>query len=210
MNYYITTSIPYVNGEPHIGHALEFVMADVLARSARADGKPVIFSIGTDEHGSKIADKAAELGVTPKEFADKNSQKFRELAKALNISNDRFIRTTDDSHEQRAQLIWKALEKDIYKGKYVGLYCTGCETFVTEATAKENKGVCPDHNKPYEKIEEENYFFKLSAYNEQIKQATQSGTKFFMLLEKAWTISVFLARQKVLPGGYQCLMIRNR
>ncbi len=180
MNYYITTSIPYVNGEPHIGHALEFVMADVLARNARAEGKPVVFSIGTDEHGSKIAEKAAELGVTPKDFADQNSQKFRELAKLLNISNDRFIRTTDASHEQRAQLIWKALEKDIYKGKYVGLYCTGCETFVTEATAKENKGVCPNHNKPYEKIEEENYFFKLSSYTEQIQSAIESG-KFQIL-----------------------------
>ncbi len=163
MNYYVTTSIPYVNGDPHIGHALEFVMADVVARNARAQNKPVIFSIGTDEHGSKVADKAKEAGLTPKEFADQNSQKFRGLALALNISNDRFIRTTDPSHEERAQLIWKALEKYIYKGKYVGLYCKGCEAFVTEATAKENNGVCPDHNTPYEKIEEENYFFKLSA-----------------------------------------------
>lgn len=176
MNYFITTSIPYVNGEPHLGHAFEFVMADVLARTARAQGKPVIFSTGTDEHGGKIADKAKELGKTPKEFTDEMSENFRALAKTLNISNDRFIRTTDKGHEQRAQLIWKALEKDIYKSKYTGLYCTGCEAFVTEAVAKENKGTCPHHNKPYEKIEEENYFFKLSKYAPQIEKAITDGS----------------------------------
>lgn len=176
MNYFITTSIPYVNGEPHLGHAFEFVMADVLARAARAQGKPVIFSTGTDEHGGKIAEKAKELGTSPKEFTDKMSENFRTLAKTLNISNDRFIRTTDNGHEQRAQLIWKALEKDIYKHKYSGLYCTGCESFVTEAVAKENKGTCPHHNKPYEKIEEENYFFKLSKYAPQIEKAITDGS----------------------------------
>src|SRR5688500_1926306 len=116
MNYFIATSIPYVNGEPHIGHALEWVQADVLARSARAQKKPVIFSTGTDEHGTKSAAKAAELKMDPKTYVDGISQKFRDFAKLLNISNDRFIRTTDAGHEQRAQLIWKALEKDIYKG----------------------------------------------------------------------------------------------
>jgi methionyl-tRNA synthetase len=176
MNYYITTSIPYVNGEPHIGHALEFIMADVLARNARAQGKPVIFSTGTDEHGGKIAEKAAEAKLTPKQFTDKMSQNFRELAKALNVSNDRFIRTTDSGHEQRAQLIWKALEKDIYKGSYSGLYCTGCESFVTEAQAKEFGGVCPHHNKKYETIEEENYFFKLSKYSPQIQKTIEEGS----------------------------------
>jgi methionyl-tRNA synthetase len=176
MNYYVTTSIPYVNGDPHIGHALEFVMADVLARAARKQGKPVIFSSGSDEHGSKIAERAAELKITPEALADKQSQKFRDLAKLLNISNDRFIRTTDKGHEQRAQIIWKQLEKDIYKSKYIGLYCTGCESFVTEAVAKANKNICPNHNKPYERIEEENYFFKLSNYSDQIRAAIQAGT----------------------------------
>lgn len=175
MNYYITTSIPYVNGEPHIGHALEFVMADALARAARKLGKPVIFSTGTDEHGSKVAEKAAELKLAPEVFAGKISQEFRALQKLLNISNDRFIRTTDPGHVQRAQIIWKNLAKDIYKGKYVGLYCTGCEAFVTEAVAKEHKGICPHHNKPYESIEEENYFFKLSKYAPQIQNAIETG-----------------------------------
>lgn len=176
MNYYVTTSIPYVNGDPHIGFGMELVMADVLARAARKQGKPVIFSSGSDEHGTKVAEKAHGLKLTPEAFAEKQSQKFRDLAKLLNISNDRFIRTTDAGHEQRAQIIWKQLEKDIYKSKYIGLYCKGCEEFVTEAVAKANKNICPHHNKPYERIEEENYFFKLSNYSDQIRAAIQAGT----------------------------------
>lgn len=176
MNYFITTSIPYVNGDPHIGHALEFIMADVLARASRKQGKPTIFSSGSDEHGSKIAEKATELKLTPKALADQQSQKFRDLASLLNVSFDRFIRTTDSGHEQRAQIIWKQLEKDIYKSKYIGLYCTGCESFVTEAVAKANNNVCPHHKKAYERIEEENYFFKLSAYSDQIRASIQAGT----------------------------------
>src|SRR5690606_14945527 len=176
MNYYITTSIPYVNAEPHIGFALELIMADVLARNARARGHKVIFSTGTDEHGGKIAEKAEASNQTPKQLADTISQQFRDLAKSLNVSNDRFIRPPDLGHEQRAQLIWQALEKDLYKGNYSGLYCTGCEAFVTEAVAKENNGICPIHNKPYETIEEENYFFRLSAYADKIKQAITDGS----------------------------------
>ncbi len=145
-------------------------MADVLARAARQQGKPVIFSTGTDEHGTKIADKAAELKLTPKELVDQKSQAFRDLAKLLNASNDRFIRTTDEAHEKRAQIIWQKLAKYIYKGKYVGLYCTGCEEFVTEEVAKVNKGICPHHEKPYEKLEEENYFFKLSEFGPKVKE----------------------------------------
>lgn len=175
MNYYVTTSIPYVNGEPHLGHAMEFIMADVLARAARADGKPVLFSTGTDEHGGKIAERAEQSGLKPKELADQMSQKFRDLAEKLEISADRFIRTTDAAHEQRAQLIWKALKDDIYKSSYVGWYCTGDEEFFTETVVKEHGGICPDHNRPYEKIEEENYFFKLSNYGEEIKKAIESG-----------------------------------
>lgn len=192
MNYYVTTSIPYVNGEPHIGHALEFIMADVLARAAREQGTPTIFSTGTDEHGSKVAEKAAELKMEPKVYADKISQEFRDLAKLLNVSNDRFIRTTDKGHEQRAQIIWKNISQDIYKGKYVGLYCTGCEAFVSEAVAKENKNVCPHHNKPYEKLQEENYFFKLSKYAPELLKAIETGTfKIFPETRKNEILQVF-------------------
>lgn len=170
-HFYVATAIPYVNGEPHVGHTLDVLTADVLARYARAQGKQVLFSTGTDEHGLKIAEKAIEVGKEPKAFADEQSESFRSLLPLLNISNDRFIRTTDKGHEQRAALIWKALEKDIYKGKYVGLYCTGCEEYVSEKIAKANNGVCPEHNRKYEKLEEENYFFALSKYADQIKAA---------------------------------------
>lgn len=176
MNYYVTTSIPYVNGDPHIGFGMELVQADVLARAARQRGDKVVFCTGSDEHGGKIAEKAAEAKVTPLEFATQMSQKFRDLGKLLNISNDRFIRTTDKGHEQRAQLIWQNLKDDIYKGTYVGWYCTGDEAFFTESVVKENNGVCPNHNRPYEKIEEENYFFKLSKYAPQIEKAITDGS----------------------------------
>jgi methionyl-tRNA synthetase len=173
--YYVTTSIPYVNAEPHIGFAMELLYADVLARRAAQLGDEVIFSTGTDEHGGKIAEKAKEEGITPQEFTDRISQGFRGLSQLLNVSNNRFIRTTDDGHEQRAQLIWKALKKDIYKSKYVGWYCTGDEAFFTETEVKANNGVCPNHNRPYEKIEEENYFFKLSNYGKKIAEAIDKG-----------------------------------
>lgn len=171
MNYFITTSIPYANGEPHLGHAMEFIYADVLARTARLQKTPVIYATGTDEHGSKIAEKAAELGLTPKQLVDQNSAKFRELQKALNISNDRFIRTTDEGHMQRAQIIWNNLKEDIYKGSYEGWYCTGCETFAPDATVKAHNGICPDHNRPYERLKEENYFFRLTKYADKIREA---------------------------------------
>src|SRR5580704_9415964 len=119
-DYYVTTSIPYVNADPHIGFAMELLYGDVLARWARQRGDDVIFCTGTDEHGGKIAEKAAELKVSPKDYADQISQRFQDLTKLINASNDRFIRTTDPGHEQRAQLAWKALKKDIYKGKYTG------------------------------------------------------------------------------------------
>lgn len=167
-HYYVTTSIPYINGDPHIGHTFELIAADVLARTARKKGNHVILSTGTDEHGGKVEQKALELGKPVKVYADEMSARWRELGPLVNMSNDRFIRTTDPGHEQRAALIWKALEKDIYKGTYSGWYCTGCEAFVTEATAKDHNGICPIHQKPYERLEEESYFFKQSAYASEI------------------------------------------
>lgn len=175
-NYYVCTSIPYVNGEPHIGFAMELAMADVLARYARQQGTPVIFSTGSDEHGSKISEKAAELKITPQALADQMSAKFQQLNKDLLISNDRYLRTTDPAHEKRAQLIWKNLKDYIYKGKYSGWYCVGCEEFKTEAEVKANNGVCPEHNRKYEKVEEENYFFALSKFNDQIKKVIEDGS----------------------------------
>jgi len=174
--FYITTAIPYVNAAPHIGTALDFVCADVLARYHRQQGAKTLFSTGTDEHGTKIAEKAAELGVTPKQFVDTNAQAFIDMAKMLAISNDRFVRTTDKGHEQRVQIAWKNLKEYIYKSKYVGMYCVGCEEFVTETTAAANNGICPIHNRPYEKLEEENYFFALSKFTQPITDAIKSGS----------------------------------
>ncbi len=174
MNYFVTTSIPYVNADPHIGFGMELLMADVLARNARQQGKPTIFATGSDEHGTKIAEKAASLGLAPQAFVDEISDKFRELGRELNISNDRFIRTTDKPHEQRAQLIWKALEKDIYKSSYTGWYDVKEEEFVPEAKADPAR-MQPDHPQAYHKLEEQNYFFRLSAYTDQIREKIESG-----------------------------------
>lgn len=172
--YYIATAIPYVNDKPHLGHALLHLYADVLARYHRQIGDDVVYSAGTDEHGGKIAEAAAKAGIPTNDFVNQISVKFREGLAKLEISNDRFIRTTDEAHEQRAQLIWKALAKDIYKKAYMGMYCVGCEEFKTEAYVKETNGVCPLHNRPYDKVEEENYFFSLSKYTAKIKQAIES------------------------------------
>ncbi len=175
-NFYVTTSIPYVNSEPHIGFGMELVMADVLARYMRQYKTPVIYATGTDEHGGKIAEKAVENKVTPKQYADKVSQTFRDLLPLLNISNDRFVRTTDPAHEQRAQIIWKNLAEYIYKSTYSGWYCVGHEEYFPEQVVSANKGVCPEHNRPYEQLKEDNYFFKLSAFTPKIKEALSTGT----------------------------------
>lgn len=174
-NYFVSTSIPYINGEPHLGHAMEFIMGDVLARTARKTNDKVMFTIGTDEHGGKIADKAAQLGKTPKELADEMSAKFRELATSLQISNDRFIRTTDPGHEQRAALIWKALEKYIYKANYTGWYDQRQEEFVPEGQIDKDR-TNPDHPEAYQKLEEENYFFKLSDFSADISAKIMQGS----------------------------------
>jgi methionyl-tRNA synthetase len=174
MDYYVTTSIAYTNGEPHIGFAMELIAADVLARYARLQKKTVIFSTGTDEHGLKVAEKAAELKLTPQTLTDQLSEKFRELDKLLNISNDRFVRTTDKAHEQRAQIIWKALAKDIYKDKYTGWYDVRQEEFVPEGKADPAR-MKPDHPQAYRRIEEENYFFRLSKYTKPVQEAIASN-----------------------------------
>ncbi|MBI2009468.1 methionine--tRNA ligase [Candidatus Saccharibacteria bacterium] len=174
MKFYVATAIPYVNDKPHLGHALLHLYADVLARYHRQLGEQVLFSAGTDEHGGKVAEAAQKAGLPPKQFVDQVSVQFREGLKKLNISNDRFIRTTDSGHEQRAQLIWRTLAKDIYKKAYVGMYCVGCEEFKNEAYVKKTKGICPLHNRPYEKVEEENYFFTLSKYTAKVKQVIET------------------------------------
>jgi len=181
MNYFVTTSIPYVNGDPHIGFGMELVAADVLARYARLQGDQVLFSTGTDEHGQKVEEKAAELGLKPEVMASQMADKFKDLQKLLNVSNDRFIRTTDPGHEKRVQYIWKAIEKDIYKAPYTGWYDVVQEEFVSESKADPAR-LKPDHPKAYKRVEEENYFFRLSKYTAQIRQAIEENA--FLIVPK--------------------------
>ena len=168
-NKYITTTLPYVNDVPHIGHALEFIQADSLARYWRLMGHEVFFNVGTDEHGQKVADRADEVGIDRQKYVDKNAESFEALRELLNLSYDNFIRTTDESHKRAAQEIWRRCDAngDIYKKKYTGWYCVGCELFYTEKELDENK-CCLIHGKPVEEVEEENYFFRLSKYQSQL------------------------------------------
>ncbi|MEK7579827.1 MAG: methionine--tRNA ligase [Patescibacteria group bacterium] len=168
--FYITTAIDYTNDRPHLGHALEKVQADVLARYHRLRGDDVFFLTGTDEHGAKIVKAAKLAGKEPKEFVDEISEYFKNLLKELNISNDDFIRTTDQKrHWPAVQKFWKKLKDngDLYKAKYEGLYCIGHEAFIKKSELK--NGLCPDHQIEPEKIKEENYFFKLSKYKDKIR-----------------------------------------
>lgn len=173
-DYYVSTSIPYVNGNPHIGFGMELVMADVLARAARQRGLNALFVTGSDEHGLKIAEAAAKKGLTPQAFTDEVSQTFRDLGKLLNISNDRFIRTTDKGHVERAQAIWKTMKDDIYKASYVGWYDVRQEEFVPENRADPER-MKPDHPQAYRRLEEDNYFFALSKYTDKIREAIESA-----------------------------------
>ena len=166
--FYITTPIYYPSDKLHIGHTYSTVSADAQARYQRLKGKEVFFLTGTDEHGQKIEDKAKEAGVTPKEYVDKIVAGIKDLWKLMNISNDKFIRTTDEYHEKAVQYIFQKMydKGDIYKGKYEGLYCKPCESFWTDTQAVDGK--CPDCGRPVYKAEEEAYFFKLSNYADKL------------------------------------------
>ncbi|RWZ78071.1 MAG: methionine--tRNA ligase [Candidatus Chaera renei] len=173
--FYVTTAIPYVNAPPHIGTMMDYLLADCLARYHRLNGLTVRFQAGTDEHGNKVARKAAEAGLSPQEYADKLARNFEEAIRAADISYTDFIRTSDPKHQRRVQEIWRRLKPHLYKANYTGWYCSGCESFVTDLAAAANNGVCPDHRQPYQRLNEENYFFKLSAFAETIKQAILAG-----------------------------------
>ena len=168
---YLTTTLPYVNSDPHIGFAYEILEADAIARYKRLMGHEVFFNTGTDEHGQKIAQKADEKGGERQAYVNHFAAEFTKLKEGLNLSYDNFIRTTDEHHKKAAQELWKRCEAagDIYKKKYSGLYCVGCELFIKETDLV--NGECPDHpgQKPQE-IEEENYFFKLSNYQTYLEE----------------------------------------
>ena len=162
--YYMTTAIAYTSGKPHIGNTYEIVLADSIARYRREQGYDVFFQTGTDEHGQKIELKAAEAGVTPKEFVDQVAGEIKRIWDLMDTSYDKFIRTTDADHEAQVQKIFKKLydQGDIYKGYYEGLYCTPCESFFTESQLVDGK--CPDCGREVQPAKEEAYFFKMSKY----------------------------------------------
>jgi len=178
--FFISTAIDYPSERPHLGHALEKIQADVIARYKRLQGFDVHFSIGADEHGLKIQRSARKTGKKPQEFVDEMSGYFKDLWKALNISNDDFIRTTEKRHEKVVQEILKKIDKkgDIYKGKYKGLYCVDCESYYLPKDLK--KGLCPVHHKPVEKIEEETYFFRMSKYQPTLIKHIKENKNFII------------------------------
>ena len=172
---YITTAIPYVNGAPHIGHAEDYLLADIYARYQTMQGKNVRFQAGTDEHGNKIEKKAGEQQIDIKTYVDQNSAKFQDFLSKFDIKYTDFIRTTDPSHIERVQKIWQRLEKHIYSSNYDGWYCEGCERFVTQKEHDENQGACPDHQTPYQHLTESNYYFRVSDFKDEIRAAIESG-----------------------------------
>lgn len=167
---YICTAIPYVNGNPHIGHAMDYLLADVYARFRRQLGDEVRFQAGTDEHGNKVFSTAQKHGISVEEYSQQNSDKFRDFITKLNISYTDFIRTTDQDHIRRCQEIWRRLEGHIYPAEYDGWYCEGCERFVTQKEYDENQGCCPDHNRPYERLTEKNYYLRIADFKDQIRE----------------------------------------
>ena len=169
--YYLTTAIAYTSAKPHIGNNYEIVLADSIARFKRKEGYDVFFQTGTDEHGQKIELKAEAAGITPKEHVDKIAGVIRGLCDLLNISYDKFIRTTDEDHEKQVQKIFKRLydQGDIYKGAYEGMYCTPCESFWTESQLVDGK--CPDCGGVVKPAKEEAYFFRMSKYADRLIEA---------------------------------------
>ncbi len=176
--YYITTAIAYTSGKPHIGNTYEIVLADAIARYKRIQGYDVFFQTGTDEHGQKIELKAAEAGVSPKEFVDGVSTEIKRIWDLMDTSYDKFIRTTDGYHEKQVQKIFKKLydKGDIYKGYYEGMYCTPCESFFTESQLVDGK--CPDCGREVQPAREEAYFFKMSKYADRLIEHINTHPEF--------------------------------
>jgi methionyl-tRNA synthetase len=193
QKFYITTTLPYVNADPHIGFALEIIEADAIARYHKLIGDDVIFNFGTDEHGQKIYQKALEAGKDPQKYADEYAAKFDDLKNSLNLSYTNFIRTTDKSHEKAAQEFWNLCLKsgDIYKKLYKTKYCVGCELEKTDSELI--NGHCPIHpNLEIEIIEEENYFFKFSNYQESLLNFYKKNPNFIVPESKFNEIKAFV------------------
>lgn len=217
--FYLTTTLPYVNASPHIGHALEFVQADVYARFQRKKlGQDnVFFNVGTDENGLKIVKKAKEAGIELQEFIETNAQTFKDFCRLFDISYDFFYQTSHEYHIKPAQAFWEACTKngDIYKGKYEGYYCIGCEYYKTEKDLVDGK--CPEHNTVPIWLSEENYFFKLSKYGDVLLDFFDKNPDFVTPKSKLEEAKNFIKqgladisisrRREALPGGFRFRMI---
>jgi methionyl-tRNA synthetase len=181
MTFYVTTPIFYVNAQPHLGHAYTAIAADVLARHMRQRGEDVFFLTGTDEHGEPVADAAKAAGVTPRELADRNAVRFQSLMPRLGVSNDFFIRTSDPQHEKRVQEILQQVKDNgyVYEGLYEGWYCPRCADFKTDAEIGPGN-TCLIHEIPLNREQEENYFFRLSAFQEQLEQLYDARPDFVL------------------------------
>lgn len=195
-SFYITTAISYPNGKPHIGHAYELIATDALARFQRCDGKDVFFLTGTDEHGIKMLQTAKKEGISPRELADRNAAAFQRMAVALNASNDDFIRTTEERHYKASQTIWKAMAArgDIYKGGYAGWYSVRDEAYYgEEETEVREDGVrYGPQGTPVEWVEEESYFFRLSAYQDKLLELYESRPDFIGPAERRNEVASFV------------------
>jgi len=172
---YIATAIPYVNGAPHVGHALDFLIGDVYRRFLISQGFEVRLQAGTDEHGNKVFKTATEQNIPPQQFVDQNTAKFKDFIHRLGVEYTDFIRTTSPDHIRRCQAIWQKLTPYIYKGTYEGWYCEGCEGFVTQTDYDANNGTCPDHQKPYIKLSEENYYLRTTEFKQRVKTAIETN-----------------------------------
>jgi methionyl-tRNA synthetase len=198
VSYLITTAIAYVNGPPHLGHAYEEIATDVLARHMRQRGEDVFFLTGTDEHGEPVADTAHARGLEPQQWADENAARFKALMPILNISNDFFIRTTDPEHKLEVQKVMQRIYDNgfVHKGLYEGWYCPRCADFKTENDIAEGNR-CPIHEIPLTRESEENYFFKLSAFQEPLERLYAEHRDFVMPLRAMNEAEAFLG------GGLQ-------
>jgi methionyl-tRNA synthetase len=191
----LTTTLPYVNANPHVGHALEFVQADIIARYNRLVGNDVFFNTGTDEHGVKVYRKALEKGKATQAYVDEHASHFKGLLRRLNLSHDAFIRTTDPHHIEATQEFWKCCEAngDIYKKEYKVKYCAGCELEKTDSELVDDK--CPIHpTTPIEIIEEENYFFRFSKYQKPLLELYESRPDFVTPPQRMHEIKSFVER----------------
>ncbi len=179
--FYITTAIPYANAKPHIGTAMDYLYADILLRYQIAQGNDALLSVGTDEHGTKVAEKAAANGQSPQEFVDELQPHFEMMRQKLDLDfpHIRNVRTTDEQHARRVEEIWRRLDQAglIYKDTYEGWYCVGCESFIPENEARAMNFICNDHQKPLEKLSEDNYYLAVSKYTAKIREFIKTAVK---------------------------------